>query len=146
MDKQMFKVGDKVFDVMYGWGKVISILERSTCEASWVYVEFQVKNVLRSYTCDGRLNSNDPYPRLSFTEYTLEGFSQERPVNYKDYIGKWGKFWNDNLVNIFIDVLDNIYEEDDGSIKFISCEINSQYKNFEPLTEEQLKVLGLENY
>ena len=143
MIKEIFRVGDRVFDVMYGWGKVISILERSTCEASWVYVEFQVKNVLRSYTCDGRLDSNDPYPRLSFTEYTLEGFSQERPVDYTEYEGKWGVFWDNNpqhfrVMGKLVGYIPNSKKPFKG--------IRHKFRYFEPLTDEQLKALRLKNY
>jgi len=45
--------------------------------------------------------------------YTIEGFNQVRtkpPINYQDYIGKWGKFWDiedhiviDKLMSIQID-------------------------------------------
>ena len=28
MDKQIFKIGDKVFDIMYGWGKVEKFLKK----------------------------------------------------------------------------------------------------------------------
>ena len=146
MEKQIFKVGDRVFDIRHGWGTIKKYDDNYSFP---IEVKFDKKYIsdLIQYTKYGKDYEIDDIGLLSFTEYGFDDrFSQERPINYKDYIGKWGKFWNDNLVNIFIDVLDNIYEEDDGSIKFISCEINSQYKNFEPLTEEQLKVLGLKNY
>ena len=141
MEKQIFKVGDRVYDATFGWGIVASVNKATLLPITVKFVRDKI-----FYTTDGKLYTTAIKPTLSFREYSLQGFSQKNPIDYKKYIGKWGKFWNDNLVNIFIDVLDNIYEEDDGSIKFISCEINSQYKNFEPLTEEQLKVLGLKNY
>lgn len=59
-----FKVGDRVWHPVYGWSKV----ERSgpglvIIEGIGLAVEWQL---------------------LSFTEYTLEGFSQERPVSLPD--------------------------------------------------------------
>lgn len=145
MNKQIFKIGDRVFDVRYGWGKVTSYGKDNAHHPVRVQFDKDNSKEVISYTKYGKEYELDDVSLLSFTEYGLdERFSQERPINYKDYIGKWGKFWNDDLVNMFIDVLDDIHE-DDGTIKFISCEINSQYKNFEPLTEEQLKVLGLKN-
>jgi hypothetical protein len=62
----IFKVNDRVYHHKYGWG---------TVEATFygrVMAEFDnTKNVIRELDGDIKL--------LSFTEYTLEGFSQERP-------------------------------------------------------------------
>jgi hypothetical protein len=72
--KTVFRVGDKVFDIHYGWGVVDKICD------TWdypVYVKF-LKDII-SYTLYGEVYSNMA-PTLSFTEYTLQGFSQERPV------------------------------------------------------------------
>ena len=44
------------------------------------------------YTNDGKRTLGEETPLLSFMEYTLQGFSQERPINYEGYIGKWGRF------------------------------------------------------
>jgi len=63
MKKEIFKVGDKVFVVYYGWG-VIRKFERLG-----VVVDFENNS---DVTCDIRL--------LSFTEYTLQGFTQDRPI------------------------------------------------------------------
>lgn len=72
MKQTIFKVKDKVFDIRYGWGDVIEIVSSEYP----VWVEYDRCQVL--YTKDGR-----PYsaanPTLSFTEYTLDGFTQERP-------------------------------------------------------------------
>jgi hypothetical protein len=70
--KQIFKKGDKVFCVLGGWGTVISINKGDYPIA----VEFDRSHY--TYSEDGRVNDHTP-PTLSFTEYTLEGFSQERP-------------------------------------------------------------------
>jgi hypothetical protein len=70
--KQIFKKGDKVFCVLGGWGTVISINKGDYPIA----VEFDRSHY--TYSEDGRVNDHTP-PTLSFTEYKLEGFSQERP-------------------------------------------------------------------
>lgn len=73
-NKSIFKVGDKVFDIRYGWGIVEDIIK------DWEYLNrvcFE-NNIYESYTYDGRFNRSI-MPFLSFTEYKLEGFSQERP-------------------------------------------------------------------
>jgi hypothetical protein len=59
-----FKVEDKVFHILYGWGTIQEI------EDNIIIIDF---NGQKGYSfCDNNL--------LSFTEYTLEGFSQERPI------------------------------------------------------------------
>lgn len=73
----IFKKGDKVFDIRYGWGVVTFV---NILAVDWpIEVLFDGEEELTDdYTFDGRAFINYP-PTLSFTEYTLEGFSQERP-------------------------------------------------------------------
>jgi hypothetical protein len=74
MSKSIFKVGDKVFDISYGWGEVIRIKDISS---NPIYVVFDCsKSELYSTSGKKMLAENIT---LSFTEYTLDGFSQERP-------------------------------------------------------------------
>ena len=60
----IFKVGDKVYDYSFGWGIV-----KSTEGSKMIQVEFEKDTIT---FIDGLW--------LSFTEYTLQGFSQERPI------------------------------------------------------------------
>ena len=93
MAKEIFKVGDRVYDAMCGWGAVKDIDEHL------VFVKFYKDDNIEEYHDDGRFCKSDINPRLSFTEYGFDDrFSQERPINYNDYIGKWGKFWDINLM------------------------------------------------
>lgn len=64
--KTIFKEKDKVYSTSLGWGKVIDA--RCSTQTGWVGIE----------TDDGRILHVETY-LVSFTEYTLEGFSQERP-------------------------------------------------------------------
>jgi hypothetical protein len=73
MEKSVFKVGDKVFDYRYGWGIVNFIVDKSFYPINVKFGEYSY-----DYTWDGRAFL-DLSQVLSFTEYTLEGFSQERP-------------------------------------------------------------------
>lgn len=91
MDKQIFKVGDRVFDINYGWGVVRDVYKDGEIRVDFKEYE---KDIIRIYNADGRIYTGVKQPVLSFTEYTLKGFSQKRPVDYKNHIGKWGKFWN----------------------------------------------------
>jgi len=72
--KTIFKEGDKVFDVRYGWGEVIYIIDNGLYRVKVMY-EYGTN----TYTSDGFHLKTDLIPILSFTEYTLQGFSQERP-------------------------------------------------------------------
>lgn len=74
MEKQIFKKGDKVFDYAYGWGEVTEIRPINKYPISVGFGE-----LIERYTFDGRFYEDSPQT-LSFTEYTLNGFSQERPV------------------------------------------------------------------
>jgi len=129
--KTIFKEGDKVFDHLLGWGEVTEV------DLALHYsVNVQYEKAIIRYTKDGRL-SKDFHPTLSFTEYTLEGFSQERPINYNDYVGKLGLFW----VNVdgfgIISRLKHFYD------RRFQTEQGFWYDSFKPLTEEQLKILEL---
>jgi hypothetical protein len=62
----IFKVGDKVYNHVYGWCDVIGV------DGSEIHI---LCNELSYWVCS-RL--------FSFTEYTLQGFSQERPVASPD--------------------------------------------------------------
>ena len=71
----IFKKGDKVYDHAYGWGEV----EEIDLEARLSYqLKVDFKKEKGTYTTDGKEFGDSP-PTLSFTEYTLEGFSQVRP-------------------------------------------------------------------
>lgn len=91
MKKQTFEKGDRVFDILHGWGEVtclyISDWEKSASERLVCIVKFDGGEECY-YTKKVALKS------LSFTEYGFdERFTQERSINYEEYIGKWGKFW-----------------------------------------------------
>jgi hypothetical protein len=75
--KDIFKVGDKVYSCAFGWGivRAIDYMERDGFPI-WVRFENGWENEL--FTIDGKSNPVAE-KTLSFTEYTLEGFSQERP-------------------------------------------------------------------
>jgi hypothetical protein len=72
--KSVFEVGDKVYDHLFGWGVVTNVYKG--------YADYPVvvgySSADARYTLDGRYLDRLK-PSLSFTEYTLEGFSQERP-------------------------------------------------------------------
>lgn len=79
----VFKIGDKVYCVVNGHGIVKKVMSDNNYP---VYVKFE-NDSSNQYTFDGRLY-NEGLPTLSFTEYTLEGFSQERPCELPE-VGDW---------------------------------------------------------
>ena len=140
MDNQIFKIGDRVFDIRYGWGEIEHIYLDGT-------VNVHFGNIPRVYRADGKITNKDIFPLLSFTEYRFDDkFSQERPINYTEYEGKWGKFWNDEDSSnkiVEISMLEKVEYEKFDRVKFASIATGTYYDNFTPLTDEQLKMLGL---
>lgn len=65
--EDVFKVGDRVFHIQNGWGTIVY-----SPRDEYYLVDFDDNSTQFWYS-----KSNNKV--LSFTEYTLEGFSQERP-------------------------------------------------------------------
>lgn len=78
MKESIFKVGDRVYDIMFGWGIVVDL---KITEYPPLTVQFSGGRLF-SYTHDGNFYDSDKVARLSFTEYDFVkgGFSQERPL------------------------------------------------------------------
>lgn len=74
----IFRENDKVYHMQYGWGTVTSVTKESKIDVYCVDVEFE--NNSASFTEDGKEFDEDWVATLSFTEYTLDGFSQKRPI------------------------------------------------------------------
>jgi hypothetical protein len=98
--KNNFKNGDKVFVAPYGWCEFLKYGAEGLCVV--------MKND-RPLDVDLAL--------VSFTEYKLEGFTQERPFTPK--VGEYYYFWNAETIN------DNCVGY--GRLKQISNNINFPY-------------------
>ena len=137
--KTIFKVGDRVFDIRFGWGTVKHIEEDENSYFP-ISVLFDNDKFQNNKLYEVEHNDKTYTNLLSFTEYTLQGFSQRRPIDYEECIGKWGKFWNKDTNDIVIDKLIDYY----GDYVYEPFESRfTQYQYFEPLTEEQIKILNL---
>ena len=69
----VFKVGDRVYDIVWGWGVVTSYMGINNIE-----IKFD-SNIYQTFRKDGRY-ADSSKPTLSFTEYTLQGFTQKKPI------------------------------------------------------------------
>ena len=76
-NKEIYKVGDRVYDYKYGWGEVVSL--SSTTDNYPICVQFVDDS--KTYTNEGFFTNSNKCPTLSFTEYEFinGGFSQVRP-------------------------------------------------------------------
>ena len=150
--KTTFKVNQKVFDYSYGWGRIVSIEETSDksnepvitvrfVEDTYIHYDLEGRHVRLNYNIIRDRSSN---PVLATEEYTLYGFTQEPKEDYSEYIGKWGKFWNYDSGNDIL--ISTLYFYNTGNdYKFITNN-DEAYEYFEPLKEEEIKILKLENY
>lgn len=75
MKTEIFKVGDRVYHYKYGWGEVIK--EVFECD---VLVRYETENLIGDNFQYQVVERMLRFDLLSFTEYTLQGFSQERPI------------------------------------------------------------------
>ena len=150
--KTTFRVNQKVFSYAYGWGRIVNISETEDYTKEPVITFKNTEDQYEFYDLEGRfviLSYNviiyrSENPVLATEEYTLNGFTQEEKVNYEDYIGKWGKFWNyDSGNDLMLSTL--YFYNKDNDYKFITNN-DEAYEYFEPLTEEEIRILRLENY
>lgn len=137
-NRTTFKEGDQVFDILHGWGKV-----------TYLYSSDWEKSELDHLVCRVKFDNGKEchYTKyvvlksLSFTEYGFdEKFSQERPIDYEKCVGKWGKFWDDDEIILISKLV--FYDDAENENYPFESEFNC-HMNFEPLTEEQVKILEL---
>lgn len=128
-NKTIFKTGDRVYHHYFSWGTVKEI-----------YINNGYFNLYIIDFDNNKYENYIPEYEISFTEYTLNNFSQEKPINYEDYIGKWGKFWDDEDERNF--VVSKLIEVKNESFKDV--EEWGWFDNFKPLTKEQIEILELD--
>lgn len=138
--KTKFKLNQKVFDYSYGWGKVSEIFKNTSF--SVYYSKFRLYILYREDGSYYYKEGLDTKPVLATEEYTLKGFTQKEQIDYNQLVGKWGKFWDrDSDKDFLVSILHcfNHYDQFEFVTKDDKC-----YEFFEPLTEEQIKILNLE--
>lgn len=139
-NKSIFKVGDKVYDIRFGWGEVVILTEH---ELYPVEVDFNGRR--ESYTLLGYYDIDHLQSLLSLTEYNLQGFSQERPFDPQDCVGKWCLVWDGEAPSLQEGKnLAKIIDYDYSDCTFKDFE-GMYWDNAKPLTEDQLKAFNLTN-
>ena len=65
MSKQIFKVGDRVFDIRYGWGKVTNCQDTPLYPIGVQFDDYDSQEFIH-YSNDGKASLGDNKPLLSF--------------------------------------------------------------------------------
>jgi hypothetical protein len=112
ISQRIFEIGDKVYCCIFGWG----IVEEINYHHEY---PIKVKNtsMVASYTIDGRYWESLSIT-LSFTEYKLEGFTQERPEklpNIGDIVWVRDTESQDWVITHFIKKMGSFYVCSDSS-------------------------------
>jgi len=141
----MFYLKQRVYDYLYGWGKIIQVRENS--EDRYL-VKFNDTEQQVWYTEDGVIRNGSLVlkPTLSTTEYCSYGFSQEEEsICYEDYIGNWGKFYEEGEV-VLIGILNDVEKIGDNTYYLYPFfdQYCIYYTKFVPLTDEEITYLFLE--
>ena len=137
MKKQTFEKGDRVFHYLKGWGEIVH-----TYSDNWEEVDVNYTACVVKFDSSKEIIHFTKYlatKTLSFTEYSLQGFTQEKPINYEEYVGKWGVFWDKRCNGYYISKLKEI-DVINGFTEFVDSD-SGKWDKFRPLTEEQIKIL-----
>lgn len=137
MKKQTFEKGDRVFHYLKGWGEIVH-----TYSDNWEEVDDNYTVCVVKFDSSEELEHFTKYlatKTLSFTEYSLQGFTQEKPINYEEYVGKWGVFWDRRFNGYYISKLKGL-DVNNGFTEFVDSD-SGKWNKFRPLTDEQIKIL-----
>lgn len=108
----MFKLGDKVFDIMkQEWGVVKQVGETSE---NGISVSFEGDVYWTNYTGDGRRYGGFKTPSLTFKEFYLPDGWQERPI-WRAEIGD--VYWTVTGYGECVPLCDKRYKIDDAKFK-----------------------------
>lgn len=144
--KTKFKIGQKVYDSVFFEnleGKVVDI--RESLDKTILVVDFN--GLQFKYTKEGILllyaANIDNRKTLATKPYVLEGFTQETVVDWSKYFNTWGIFYDDEEDFENTNRVGRLHDYNGDSIYPFKSYEDESYKNFKPLTEEQIKILNL---
>lgn len=77
---KIFEIGDRVYDIRYGWGEVTRYQDHYKYDMVFpVVVKFDSNSDMEIvYTLDGKSGIGKVLPTLSFREYSIIGFTQTK--------------------------------------------------------------------
>lgn len=126
-----FELNQRVFDIRYGFGEVVLLDYKNDI----IMARYPYHNSLVDIEYD-----TDDMVLLSNKEYKLEEVEEEmsKEEQISDYIGLFGRFYdgNDNLVGIA-----KLREYRPDLEKPVSAGNGLYFKRFEPLTNEEFRIL-----
>lgn len=142
MQASDYIVGDSVFDARYDWGKVIAVDTGRQYGVTVRYIRSDGEYDIR-YRHDGTDGASERLSLLSYTKYTLQGFTKKRPLptiamNTLVYVlanNEWlMRFFshfdcNGNLYYFQEQVPGSI--EGDGAIKAYRWQLTNPHKQYE---------------
>ena len=106
MKKQTFEKGDRVFHYLKGWGEIVHLYSDNWEEVDDNYtvcvVRFESSEEIIHFT------KYLATKMLSFTEYTLKGFTQERLTEQTEVLGLRDKL--DNILKEYIRLFEEKHE------------------------------------
>lgn len=125
----IYKVGDRVYHIMFGWGIINRIVDIHLEIKFDKHSNIEEGPLVLHFNLDGKYFFDDLVPTLSFTEYTLQGFSQLRPRK-QPKLGSLCLFADDEeqfnsnigVIGILYDIIDgNYYQNTDDGDGFEYC-------------------------
>ena len=69
------KVGDKVWDFVMGWGKIVSIKKNKSYP-----IKVKFNNTCDTYTLDGKLDKSSKNPSLFWNEFEIPEEACKKPL------------------------------------------------------------------
>jgi len=131
MTQQEFKVGDKVFDILFGWGEVVDLFDNLEYP---VQVQFDGPGE-KCYTIDGRHYDGYKNPHLSHTEYRI---TSEPTFPRIMEVGLNGQQWAKKLVLCIYN--DRAYSLLDEPSQYVNS--YPHYREIEPKTKLTLAEIA----
>jgi hypothetical protein len=130
MTQQEFKVGDKVFDILFGWGEVVHV-------DSLIHypIEVDFENDTANYMRNGKYMDDAITPTLSHTEYRL---TSEPTFPRIMEVGLNGQQWAKKLVLCIYN--DRAYSLLDEPSQYVNS--YPHYREIEPKTKLTLAEIA----
>lgn len=127
----MFKAGERVWHLMFGWG----VLEENRNDAYPLRFRSDTGILSGTYTNDGKFHTANINPSIFYKEQKLD-MSKPEPA-----IGTWGYFWDDGEVEVC--TFSKLTRIDNCKNKYILTDREDEYmyQHFSPEIPPHIKEL-----